>query len=439
MKLSNKVCIFFYCCLLPASSLHADNPIIADIGMSDPHVRIFNNKVYLFCGHDAHPDDRTWVMRDWRIFSTTDLIDWKHEGVISPKDNYMVDNSTDCWAGDAATRNGRYFFYFSDRKRGVGVMTSNKPEGPYKDALGKALVAPMHDPTILIDDDADATPYLVYGDKAGGSFHIAALNDDMISLKEDPRPILIQGEEWEKAPEWMDKNYIFKHKDHYYLSWGQDYAISSDIYGPYECVGSVGEGHHLSEFAHGSFFWWKGQFYHIWCYYLRQGFKYRESIITYCHLDDNGHIVTDTDFLDKHFETGVGQYNTCWEKIEAEWYTEISPGIKKQGSLADGFILTNIKDQSWIRFANVSFSKTSGYIKANATSNSGKGSIEVRAGSPEGRLLGTLPLTEKAGQSITCSLDSISGKNDIVLVCKGENDVEITLDWIRFENTDSDE
>jgi len=138
----------------------------------------------------------------------------------------MDDNSSDCWAGDAATRNGKYYFYFSDRKRGIGVMTSDSTSGKYTDALGKPLVSSMHDPTILIDDDKNKTPYLVYGDKEGGGFHIARLNEDMISVTESPKPIIINGKEWENAPHWMDKNYIFKQNGKYYLSWGRDYAIA---------------------------------------------------------------------------------------------------------------------------------------------------------------------------------------------------------------------
>jgi len=138
-------CVLFFCFVA-----ESQNPIVKDIGMSDPHVRIFNDTIYLFCGHDSSPDDKTWVMKDWRVFSSTDLISWTLKQTISPKDNYMDDNTTDCWAADASTRNGKYYFYFSDRKRGIGVMQSNSPTGPFADALGKPLVSPMHDPTILV-------------------------------------------------------------------------------------------------------------------------------------------------------------------------------------------------------------------------------------------------------------------------------------------------
>ncbi len=424
------LCLFF---IFPAK---AQNPIVKDIGMSDPHVRVFKDTLFLFCGHDSDPQDKTWVMKNWRIFSTTDLTNWIFRETISPEDNYMDDNTRDCWAGDAAERNGKYYFYFSDRKRGIGVMVSESPAGSYKDALGKPLVAPMHDPTILIDDDSMQTPYLIYGDKHGGGFHIARLHDDMISLAEQPEPIEINGEEWEKAPQWMDKNYLFKHENTYYLSWGRDYAISKNIYGPYGCVGAVGNGHHLSEYAHGSFFNWRGQFYHIWCYYLTPGYKYRESIITYCHMADNGDIVTDTRFLDKHFNYGVGHYNAAWDTIEAEWYYEVSGGIQKKGDKGKGFVLTNIGNGDWIRFANISFEKEYKKFKAKMKVSEKGGVLEIRSNSLTGNLIGEItinPPQNSKPAEYSIDIKIFTGEKDIYLVYKGPEETRLQIDWFRFE------
>lgn len=415
----------------------AQNPIIKDIGMSDPHVRIFNDTIYLYTGKDDTPEDKTWVMKNWMIFSSTDLVNWKKEGIISPKDNYMDDNSTECWAGDAAFRNGKYYFYFSDRSRSIGVMEANSPTGHFKDPIGKPLVS-MHDPTILIDDDKNKTPYIIYGSKEhSDGFHIAKLNENMISLAEKPKLIIINGKEWENSPKWMDKNYIFKHKDTYYLSWGRDYAISKNIYGPYQCVGALGNGHHLSPYAHGSFFEWKGQFYHVWCYYIKSGYKYRESIITYCHFDDEGKIVTDTDFLDNHFEYGVARYNAAWQKIEAEWYYEISGNIQKQGNRQDGFVLSNIKNDNWITFSNVTFDKKyTKFVAQMALPAGGKTCIEIRTDSPTGKRIGKIKLSTPEAfplQEVSCKIKKVSGNKDLFLFIKGNENTTVELDWFKFE------
>lgn len=423
------VIYFFVSCFIIAQ-----NPVIKGMGVSDPHVRVFNDTIYLYSGHDTSPDDTTWVMKDWRVFWSTDLVNWTLANTISPKDNYMDDHSTDCWAGDAASRNGSYYFYFSDRKRGIGVMRSNSPKGPFVDVLKKPLVSPRHDPTLFIDNDEQKTPYMVYGDKEQGGFHIARLNDDMMSVAESPKAITITGKEWENAPQWMDKNFLFKRQDTFYLSWGRDYAISNNIEGPYQCVGAVGNGHHLNEFAHGSFFNWKGQFYHIWCYYIKPGFKYRESIMTYCHFDDRNNIVTDTRFLEAHFSNGMGQYHASWSTIEAEWYYEISGNIKKQENQENGFAITNIQNDDWIRFSNVSFDKAYKKSILNLMMNGKKGTLEIRSGSPTGNLLSSFKLIpSKSFITVESPVTSPKSKSDIYLVFKGSAESSLKIDWLKFK------
>lgn len=424
--------LFFTCAQLAISQ----NPITDYKGVSDPHIRVFNDTVFLYSGHDASPYDTTWIMKDWRVFSSGDLMNWNLERSIYPRDNYMDDYSGDCWASDAAARNGKYYFYFSDRKRGIGTMLANSPGGEFKDAIGHPLVSPMHDPTIFIEDDPNHTPYLIYGDKEGGGFHIAKLADDMISLAEDPKAIIIEGEKWENAPDWMDKNYLFKRKDTYYLSWGRDYAVSKTIYGPYHCIGAVGHGHHLSEFAHGSFFWWKGQFYHVWCYYIQPGFKYRETVITYCHFDDEGRIVTDVDFLNTHFSNGVGQYSASWSKIEAEWYYEISSEIEKRGNSKDGFRLTNIQNGSWLRFSNMKFEEKYKKFIASATFHGENGTIEIRTDSLAGEIIGKAPfdlsIMTNENHMLSCKLKHLEGMENLYLIFHCNEGARIELDWFKF-------
>ncbi len=431
--LRESVSAFFLVFLL--ISIVGQNPVISDIGMSDPHMRIFNDTLYLYCGHDNHPDDTTWVMKEWRVFSSPNLLDWNLAGTISPEDNYMDDLSRDCWAGDASSRDGTYYFYFSDRKRGIGVMSSDHPGGPFTDELGKPLISPMHDPTILIEDNAEHTPYMVYGDKEGG-FHAVRLHTDMISLAESPRPLTIIGEEWESAPDWMDKNYIFKHGGTYYLSWGRDYATSESIYGPFTCAGAVGRGFHLDEYAHGSFFHWKGQFYHMWCYYLRPGFKYRETIITYCHMDDQGSIVTDTKFLDSHYENGVGQYDASWPEIQAEWYYDWSPGLNKTGNREAGFEISGMIDGCWLKFANVEFHGIEESFMAQLSNVEGEGKIEIRIDSLSGPLLGWVDVQEadpnRGSGVVSSEIKGLSGQRDLYLKVSGDSETRFNLDWFNF-------
>jgi hypothetical protein len=63
------------------------NPLIDDPGMSDPHVLVENDACYIFSGHDVGFGNPEWVMPDWRIHRSTDLLSWEHVGTILPVNN----------------------------------------------------------------------------------------------------------------------------------------------------------------------------------------------------------------------------------------------------------------------------------------------------------------------------------------------------------------
>jgi len=240
-------------------NLPLKKPLIDEPGMSDPHALVVNDICYLFAGHDVGFDIPDWVMPDWRIYQSDDLCSWTHVGTIRPEDNYMGAGNTDCWAGDIVERNGKYYWYFSDRKRSTGVMVADSPEGPFTDALGHPLMESF-DPTIFVDDDG--TPYIINGDT---DYQIARLKDSMIELDETPRTIEIDRKGIFPR---MDKNSLHKHNGIYYLGCSGYYATSRNLYGPYEYQGLVGKGWGLdTPFGHGDFFTWKGEWFHVWCKY----------------------------------------------------------------------------------------------------------------------------------------------------------------------------
>lgn len=61
------------------------NPIIAGRGVCDPHIHIFGNKAYLFASHDSSCENTTWLMADWQIWSSEDLISWEYECTVRPE------------------------------------------------------------------------------------------------------------------------------------------------------------------------------------------------------------------------------------------------------------------------------------------------------------------------------------------------------------------
>jgi arabinoxylan arabinofuranohydrolase len=265
--------------MLPASSLA--NPLIAQPGMSDPHVLVEGDTVWLFTGHDVGHAVADWVMPDWRIYRSEDLRSWEQVGTIDPADTYLGKGSKDCWAGDVVARGGRYYWYFSDRNRSIGVMVADHPAGPWRDALGGPLVKSF-DPSIFVDDDG--SPYLIWGH---GDYRIARLDESMIRLAEEPR--LLELDRRGIFPV-MDKNSLHKHAGVYYLSCSGHYATSASPYGPYVAQGCVGNGYQLeSPYAHGDFFQWRGQWFHVWCRYRdRRIDRVRDCLIAPAHHDENG-------------------------------------------------------------------------------------------------------------------------------------------------------
>lgn len=202
------------------------NPIIPYVGMADPHIFIFNGKPYLYATRDIDSisTKNKFVMPDWQIWSSNDLVNWVNERTIYPAGTYMG-KSNDCWATDMGFRNGKYYFYFSNKNISTGVMISDSPTGPFKDALGKPLLdtgltsSQEYDPTILTDDDKAKTPYIVFGHHRDNDsllgYYIAKLNDDMVSLAEAPKKIYFTGDVDVMTND--DKPNLHKYKGVYYL------------------------------------------------------------------------------------------------------------------------------------------------------------------------------------------------------------------------------
>ena len=266
-------------------------PLIKEPGMSDPHALVLGDVCYLFTGHDVGFGIDDWVMPDWRIYRSIDLRNWAHVGTISPEDNYMGAGHTYCWAGDIVHRDGRFYWYFSNGKTNAGVMVSPAPEGPYRDPLGGPLVDSF-DPTVFVEDDG--TPYIIFGMH---DYYIARLKESMIELDEKPRKIPLDRKG--VFPN-TDKNSLHKHNGMYYLSCSGYYATSRNLYGPYTHHGLVGRGWQLETgFAHGDFFEWKGNWYHVWCRYRnRDHDRIRDSFIAPVHYGPDGSMRDELGFME---------------------------------------------------------------------------------------------------------------------------------------------
>lgn len=317
--------------LVAACGLSAANPIIPGRGVTDPQIHIFGDRAYLYATHDRAADSGGFTMEDWWVWSSDNLVEWRLESVLKPEDTYLGRPFNQCWATDAAYRNGQYYFYFSEGNERAGVVVGDTPAGPWRDPLGRPLLdsdlTPTHEYDIGVFTDEDHTPYIVFG---VWDYHIARLNENMISLAEAPRPIEIAHAFGPYGPDLTDdKPFLHRYRDTYYLSWGCFYATADSPYGPYTFRGSILDDrsfqpgtmaptwpHGYRQGRHGSFFTWHGQTYFAYCDISQTDNRYfRDSFISTVHYRANGEIAPL-----RVERIGVGEYDPALHPIQAEDY-----------------------------------------------------------------------------------------------------------------------
>ena len=222
------------------------NPIIRDKHTADPAVLVENDTLWLFAGHDAAGNQSGYVMKDWLLYSTTDMKHWTEYPSPLRVDDFKWADSHQAYAGHVARgKDGRYYWYVSTNWCGIGVAVSDKITGPYKDALGKPLLtnkdcfASKHswaciDPAILIDDDG--TPYIVWGNK---ECYYAKLKDNMTEIDGEIHRI--------DVPNFTEAPWMHKYNGKYYLTYASEwpekiaYAVADHIGGPYTPMGIISE------------------------------------------------------------------------------------------------------------------------------------------------------------------------------------------------------
>ena len=119
------------------------NPIIKTVFTPDPAPYVHGDTVYLFVDHDE--DDATYFkMKDWLLFSTTDMVNWTYLGTpISTETFSWAAHGDRAWASQAVERNGKWYWYVccntNKGEDALAVAVADNPQGPYTDAIGKPL------------------------------------------------------------------------------------------------------------------------------------------------------------------------------------------------------------------------------------------------------------------------------------------------------------
>jgi len=251
--------------------------------MADPAVHVFEGKLYIYPSHDREsgiPENDNgdhFDMNDYHVFSTSDI---EHEpltdhGVIL-KVNDIPWAGRQLWDSDVATKNGKYYLYFSLKDKNdifrIGVAVSDKPEGPFIPQPDPIRGSYSIDPCIF---EEDGNHYMFFGGLWGGQLQryrenkalesaclpegnelalpsrVVKLSDDMLGFAEEPKALVILNPDGTpmKASQtdqrFFEASWMHKYKNSYYFSYSTGdthqlcYATSENLYGPFTYQGVI--------------------------------------------------------------------------------------------------------------------------------------------------------------------------------------------------------
>ena len=230
---------------------------------ADPEAIVYDDQYWVFPTYSDEYDKQL----HFDAFSSYDLVTWtKHPYVLQAADIRWARRAM--WAPSVIHTNGKYYLFFGANDMhegevgGIGVAVSDKPEGPYKDAIGRPLINHVINGAQPIDQyvfrDDDGQYYMYYGGwghcnvvRLSNDFRRVIPFDDGVSYKE------ITPENYVEGP------FMLKRGGKYYFMWSEGgwggpnycvaYAISDSPFGPFKRIGKIlqqdpevgtGAGHH---------------------------------------------------------------------------------------------------------------------------------------------------------------------------------------------------
>lgn len=249
----------------PASTAPAKsgNPIFPG-WYADPEGAVFGDRFWVYPTYSAPYGEQVF----FDAFSSPDLVTWTmHRRILDTTAVTWAKRAL--WAPAIIEKGGRYFLFFGandiqndQQAGGIGVAVADRPEGPFKDYLGKPLIDAFHNGAQPIDQfvfrDKDGQHYLIYG--GWRHCNIARLKDDFRGFDPFPDGTVFK----EITPEgYVEGSFMFLRDGKYYFMWSEGnwtgpdysvaYAIADSPLGPFKRIGSIlqqdpqvatGAGHH---------------------------------------------------------------------------------------------------------------------------------------------------------------------------------------------------
>ena len=239
------------------------NPIFTG-WYADPEGAVLDGQYWVFPTFSAPYDKQLF----FDAFSSPDLVNWtKHERVLEQKNIPWLRRAL--WAPAVIEANDKFYVFFGGNDvhegeiGGIGVAVADRPEGPYKDALGKPLINEIVNGAQPIDQfvfrDDDGQYYMYYS--GWRHCNMCKLSPDLLSIVpwEDGQKF----HEVTPSEEYVEGPFMLKRKGKYYFMWSEGgwtgpnycvaYAVSDSPFGPFERKGVIlkrdenvarGAGHH---------------------------------------------------------------------------------------------------------------------------------------------------------------------------------------------------
>ncbi|WP_345955335.1 glycoside hydrolase family 43 protein [Mucilaginibacter sp. PAMB04168] len=238
------------------------NPVLKG-WYADPEGVKYGHTYWIFPTYSAKYKDQVFM----DAFSSADLKTWtKHPHIIDTAAVKWANKAM--WAPAVLKKGSKYYLFFGANDvhpgevGGIGVAVAGKPDGPYKDLLGRPLIDTIVNGAQPIDQfvfrDKDGSYYMYYG--GWGHCNIVKLKKDFTGIEPLPDGTLYK----EITPDhYAEGPYMFLRNNKYYFMWSEGgwtgpdykvaYAIADSPFGPFKRVATVleqdpkiatGAGHH---------------------------------------------------------------------------------------------------------------------------------------------------------------------------------------------------
>ena len=283
---------------------------------ADAAALVHNDSLFIFAGHDEQGpqgnNNKSFIMNDWHVLVTDDMEHYHDYGAVLSVKTFKWANAS-AFAGHCEYRNGKFYWYVAVhhgtiKENGsegfaIGVAVADHPSGPWKDAIGQALITDNTpndvklniDPAIFYDGD---DIWMYWGSWNAG--RRVKLKENMIELASTPEDIKIK--DFFEAP-WMHYfrgNYYFSCASGYPST--TNYSMAPSLNGPWTQKGVINDKMDNSETNHQAIFKYLGHWYFM--YHGANspgGWTYRRSVnIDYLYYDRDGLIqkIKHTDGVD---------------------------------------------------------------------------------------------------------------------------------------------